>query len=115
MAAKKKAARRGPKYKFPEAKERSQKYDSVLCPSDRVLSLYNDAHETEKQNIAKGVRDWFEKKAYAEKWDGVTWLPEVATGNSGGCVMWVHFGEGASTSITFTASMVTSPVVTVGK
>lgn len=63
----------------------------MLCPAERVLELYNQDSGKTAKRVSKSVRTWFEEEAYREGWTGVTFLPEVSTGHSSGCVMWKGF------------------------
>jgi len=80
----------GPKFKFPDSKARSANKPAVLCPADRVLKLYNQAHALPAQRIAKKVRDWFFSEAHAKGWNGVHFIPEVQSQHGAGCLLWIE-------------------------
>ncbi len=85
MTAKKLAGRN---IKFPLPSDYAAKDVVVFCPSDRIISLYNQhTHEGAKRLSAK-VRNWFREQAYAHGWAGVQFLPVVQTKHGAGCAMW---------------------------
>ena len=76
-------------WKFPSPQDFPPKYPAVLCPGDRVLSLYNQANPQDpKQRISKNVRTWFYNTAHQFGWGGVLFVPEVASMHGAGCILW---------------------------
>lgn len=74
-------------FKFPDPKDYPSKHPIVMCPSDRVLNLYNQ--ETGEGAIRKGkkVKEWFQERALQEGWAAVHFLPEVQTMHGAGCLL----------------------------
>ena len=85
-----KLARMGAPYKFPDPLDRSLNAPAVMCPAPRVLALYNQESGYKAQRIAKKVKEWFHARALAAGWSHVWWFPDVANGNTSGCVMAVQ-------------------------
>lgn len=76
------------KFKFPDPKDYPAKTPAVSCPADRVLNLYNQAHEKEAKRITKKVKDWTAQQAHDQGWDGIHFLPEVQSQHGAGCMLW---------------------------
>lgn len=74
-------------HKFPSAADRSEAKPAVLCPSERVLKLYEQGTGKEAKKISKSVREWFTDQALSKGWDGVGFLPEAQSQNGAGCVL----------------------------
>lgn len=75
-------------FKFPVPHDYPAKDPAVLCPSERVLVLYNQAHpDAPAQRIGKTVRRWFGQAAHDHGWAGVRFLPEVQTRNTAGAIL----------------------------
>jgi hypothetical protein len=74
--------------KFPVAAERSEKAPAALCKNERVVALYNQAHNMDAQRIAKNMRKWFVETAKENGWDSAVFLPDVETRHSCGCVLY---------------------------
>jgi hypothetical protein len=74
--------------KFPVAAERSEKAPAALCKNERVVALYNQAHNTTAKRIAKNMRKWFVDTAKENGWDSAVFLPDVETGHSSGCFLY---------------------------
>lgn len=74
--------------KLPDPSERSEKEPAVLCSSERVLALYNNAHTNKAQRVSKDVRDWFVLTANNEGWDSAIFIKDVETRHSAGCVLY---------------------------
>lgn len=75
--------------KLPDPSERSDKEPAVLCSSDRVLGLYNNAHPSKlAQRVSKEVRTWFLETAQEEGWDAAIFIKDVETRHSAGCVLY---------------------------
>ena len=75
-------------FKFPDPNDYPPKSPAVLCPSERVLNLYNQDSGHRADRVSKKVKLWFAQEAHARDWAGVRFLPEVQTqhtaGESGG-------------------------------
>ncbi|MBK6686013.1 MAG: hypothetical protein IPG45_16185 [Deltaproteobacteria bacterium] len=76
------------KHKFPDANDYGLKNPAVLCPGDRVLTLYNENGGRTAKRISKRVKAWFTAEAHEHGWVGVRFLPEVQTRHSGGAILW---------------------------
>lgn len=59
------------RYKFPDPKDRSQNDPGTFAKSQKVLDLYNRAHdgEDDMQNVTKKVQEWFSEEAKNQGWD----------------------------------------------
>jgi hypothetical protein len=81
----------GRNYKFPHPDDVSPGQGAVLCPSDRVLALYNQESGAPKKakSISKKVREWFFNHAHQQGWAGVRFLKDVQTSEASGCVLWI--------------------------
>jgi hypothetical protein len=75
-------------HKFPDPKDYPPKFPAVLCPSERVLYLYNQESGKSAKRIAKKVKKWFTEEAHRLGWAGVRFLPEVQTQHSAGAILW---------------------------
>lgn len=80
--------RTGPKLKFPDPKNCSANKPAVLCPSERVLGLYNQENNPEAKRISKKVKKWFYDEAHNHGWNGIHFLPDVQTNHGAGCLLW---------------------------
>lgn len=81
-------------FKFPDPADYPPKHPVVICPAERVLNLYNQAHPNEPaQRTSKTVKEWFSTTATNEGWDGVHFLPEVQTSHSAGAVLLSPHGQ----------------------
>jgi len=74
--------------KLPDPSERSEKDPAVLCNSERVLALYNNAHQKTAKRISKDVRGWFLETAQQEGWDAAIFVKDVETSHSSGCLLY---------------------------
>lgn len=77
-----------PTMKFPNPTDYPPKFPAVLCPSERVLALFNQDSGDHAKRIASKVKDWFTAEAHKKGWAGVRFLPEVQTQHSAGAVLW---------------------------
>lgn len=77
-------------FKFPKAKDRSPNEPAVFCTAERVLNLFNQAHQKPAQKISKKVREWMFDEAHQEGWSGVHFVPEVQSKHGAGCMLWVE-------------------------
>jgi hypothetical protein len=81
-------------FKFPDPADYPPKSPVVICPAERVLNLYNQAHAGEEaKRTSKVVRAWFSENAHQQGWDGVHFLPEVQTNHSAGAVLLSPHGQ----------------------
>ena len=78
-----------PNYKFPTPGSCKLKDNAVLCTSDRILALYNQATGKSQQRITQPVKNWFAEEAQRNGWAGGHFLPEVQSGHGAGCVLFV--------------------------
>ena len=78
-----------PNYKFPTPASCKLKDNAVLCTSDRILALYNQATGKSQQRITQPVKNWFAEEAQRIGWAGGHFLPEVQSGHGAGCVLFV--------------------------
>ena len=79
----------GRPFKFPDPNDYALKIPAVLCPADRVLSLYNQNSGQVAQRISQSVRGWFYAAAHQAGWGGAHFLPEVQSNHGAGCILWV--------------------------
>ncbi|MEI6084445.1 MAG: hypothetical protein WCS70_09110 [Verrucomicrobiota bacterium] len=77
----------GKKLKFPETKDYAAKEAIVLCPSDRVIGLYNQATGKSAERIAKKMKEWFVATAKQKGWVECQFVPEVQSKHGAGCVL----------------------------
>jgi hypothetical protein len=75
-------------FKFPGPNDYPLKSPAVLCPSERVLNLYNRDSGHRADRVAKTVKIWFSQEAHAKGWAGVGFLPEVQTRHMAGAILW---------------------------
>jgi len=75
-------------FKFPDPNDYGRKDPAVLCPSERVLALYNQGNERQAKRIVKTVKSWFKQEAHTHGWVGIRFLPQVQTGHSAGAILW---------------------------
>lgn len=59
-----------PSYKFPTPESCKLKDSAVLCTSDRILALYNQATGKSQQRITQPVKNWFVAEAQSSGWGG---------------------------------------------
>ncbi|MBY4676193.1 hypothetical protein [Marinobacterium arenosum] len=78
-----------PSFKFPTPASCKLKDNAVLCTSDRILALYNQATGKEQKRITQPVKTWFAAEAQNNGWAGGHFLPEVQSGHGAGCVLFV--------------------------
>lgn len=78
-----------PSFKFPTPESCKLKDSAVLCTSERILALYNQATGKSQQRITQPVKDWFAVEAQENGWAGGHFLPEVQSGHGAGCVLFV--------------------------
>lgn len=76
-------------FKFPTPSSCKLKDRAVLCPSERILDLFNQAHAKPAQRISKKVKIWFANEAIEHKWAGANFIPDVQSGHGAGCVLFV--------------------------
>jgi hypothetical protein len=88
--------------KFPVAAERSVKAPAALCRNERVVALYNQAHDTDAKRIAKNMRKWFVETAKKNGWDSAVFLPDVETRHSCGCVLYKSSSQTVQISVFLT-------------
>jgi hypothetical protein len=75
-------------FKFPDPNDYPPKSPAVLCPSERVLNLYNQDSGHRADRVSKKVKLWFAQEAHARDWAGVRFLPEVQTQHTAGAILW---------------------------
>ena len=57
------------RYDFPDPRERSPKFPSVIIEPEQVLDLYNQEHpDSEYANVSETVRAWFISAALSRGW-----------------------------------------------
>ena len=61
--------------------------ENIICPADRVLTLYNEANEPNAKRISGRVRTWFTDEAQKKGWAGIHWVKEVQSKHGAGCVL----------------------------
>ncbi|WP_426994233.1 hypothetical protein [Methylomonas sp. CM2] len=76
-------------FKFPTPESCKLKDNAVLCTSDRILSLYNQATGKDQKRITDPVKQWFSQEAQQNGWAGGHFLPEVQSGHGAGCVLFI--------------------------
>lgn len=74
-------------FKFPTPDKAKLKDHAVLCTSERIISLYNQAHGTDRQRMTNTIKKWFAHEAQNNGWAGGHFLPEIQTGHNAGCVL----------------------------
>jgi hypothetical protein len=77
----------GRKFKFPTPDNAKLKDHAVFCTSERIVALYNQAHDADRQRITGTIKSWFSEEARKAGWAGGHFLPEIQTGHSAGCVL----------------------------
>jgi len=77
----------GRKLKFPDPKDYPAKSPVVLCPTERVIGLYNQATGKTAQRVAKHMMEWFVGQAKQHGWAGCRFLPTVQSRHSAGCML----------------------------
>jgi hypothetical protein len=78
----------GAKLKFPNPRDYKPVHPAVMCPSERVIGLYNQDSGDTAERIAKKVRKWFFAESAKQGWAGVHFIPEVQSNHGAGCVLW---------------------------
>ena|SRR6266498_5259114 len=73
--------------KFPVPHDYPAKTPAVLCPADRVISLYNQDSGDIGQRIAKKMKAWFTGEAKKKGWAGCYFLPQVQSAHGAGCIL----------------------------
>lgn len=58
----------GRPYEYPNADARSPRDPNDFCPRDKILGLYNQAHNTARVRMSAEIEQWFEKEGRARKW-----------------------------------------------
>jgi hypothetical protein len=74
--------------KFPGPNDYPAKSPAVLCPSERVLNLYNQDSGHRADRVAQKVKIWFSQEAHVKGWAGVRFLPEVQIRHMAGAILW---------------------------
>ena len=77
----------GKKLKFPNPNDYPAKDPIVLCPSDRVKGLFDQANGKKSKRVAKKVIDWFVEEAKKNGWADCRFLPTVQSRHSAGCIL----------------------------
>lgn len=75
------------KHKFPEPKDYAAKDPVILCPADRVVTLYNEATGKGAKRIAKKMKEWFADEATKKGWAACEFPPEVQSKHGGGAIL----------------------------
>lgn len=66
---------KGRPVEFPDPKDRSVNWSSVLVEPKDILALYNQANPNEQyENYAEAVRSWFESEAKNRGWSEVDFI-----------------------------------------
>jgi hypothetical protein len=55
-------------FQFPDPDDRSINNPSIIADSERVLNLYNQEHEDDRERVTNVVREWFIKEARDKGW-----------------------------------------------
>ena len=79
----------GRKLKFPTPASCKLKHGAVLCTAERVIGLYNQENDEERQRITDSIKKWFTAEAEKHGWAGGHFLPEVQSGHGAGCILFV--------------------------
>ncbi|RFC37100.1 MAG: hypothetical protein DID92_2727743408 [Candidatus Nitrotoga sp. SPKER] len=77
------------KFKFPTPSSCKLKDRAVLCTAERMLIIYNQFTVSDAQRITKKIKIWFSSEAKKHGWSGTNFLPEVSSGHSGGCILFI--------------------------
>lgn len=84
------------KLAFPVPGSMKANDDAFFCQAERVLALYNKLHGVKRQKMTSAVKGWFEQEARRVGWGEATFLSDIQTGRSAGCMLRVSMGQGAS-------------------
>jgi hypothetical protein len=77
----------GRSLKFPLPKDYPAKDPIILCPADRIISIYNKANGSNRRSVAKGIIEWFKQQASDNGWADCRFVPAVQTKHSAGCIL----------------------------
>ena len=75
------------KHKFPEPQDYAAKDPVILCPADRVVTLYNEATGKDARRLAKKMKEWFVEEALRKGWADCQFPPEVQSKHGGGAIL----------------------------
>lgn len=77
----------GRRFKFPTPENAKLKDHAVFCTAERIVTLYNQAHDEKRQRMTDTIKKWFAHQAQEAGWAGGHFLPEIQTGHNAGCVL----------------------------
>lgn len=68
-----------PKYRFPDPALRSVKKPTTDCSREKIVGLYNQAHEANRTYLTDEIKDWFKVRAIGLGWRDVDIGQNAAT------------------------------------
>ncbi|PXW40587.1 hypothetical protein DFO54_1163 [Erwinia sp. AG740] len=72
-----------PKFQFPDPDDRTINNPSTIADSERVLNLYNQENNEERERVTDSVKDWFTQEALNKGWSSADF-------HGSGCVLSVN-------------------------
>ena len=72
-----------PKFQFPDPDDRSINNPSTIVDSERVLNLYNQENNDDRERVTDNVKNWFKDEAKKIGWNDADF-------NGNGCVLSVN-------------------------
>lgn len=71
------------KFKFPDPNDRTINDPTTIADSERVLNLYNQENNQERERVTDNVKEWFTQEALAQGWNSADF-------HGNGCVLGVE-------------------------
>ena len=84
----KKATRRGRKFKFPTPGQVAMGTQAVFCTAEKVLSLFNQDSGQSRARMCDAVREWFSDEARKRGFAGASFITEFQSRHGAGCILW---------------------------
>tara|TARA_R110000796_G_scaffold186678_2_gene303591 strand:- start:19909 stop:20325 length:417 start_codon:yes stop_codon:yes gene_type:complete len=75
---------------FPEPTEHKTEAKAFLCPTDRILAIYNKQLAKTQRKLTCTVKEWFVNTALETGWNEVEFLENPQTGRIDGCMLRVR-------------------------
>ncbi|ENL4127232.1 MULTISPECIES: hypothetical protein [Enterobacter] len=72
-----------PKFQFPDPDDRSINNPSTIVDSERVLNLYNQENNDDRERVTDNVKNWFKDEAKKIGWNDADF-------HGNGCVLSVN-------------------------
>ncbi|MBD0845700.1 hypothetical protein IMY97_08045 [Pectobacterium versatile] len=75
-----------PKFQFPDPDDRSINNPSTIADSERVLNLYNQENDDDRERVTETVKTWFVEQALDHGWSDAEF-------HGNGCVLSVELSK----------------------